>query len=133
LLLHPWPFNVRGLLNVLLLADQLCPPGTPLSLVPEVERVLEAEIALLPPTLDLPLEIAPLAPPSAPELPAAPKTPNAPPVAALPPGTPPRILLEAMLQEHRGRVSEIARRLGCKRQQLYTWFSHYQLSPESFR
>jgi DNA-binding NtrC family response regulator len=133
LLLHPWPFNVRGLLNVLLLADQLCPPGTPLSLVPEVERVLEAEVALMPPTLDLPLELAPLAEPPAPEPPSEPTTPSAPAASALPPGAPPRILLEAMLREHRGRVAEIARRLGCKRQQLYAWFNHYQLSPDSFR
>jgi DNA-binding NtrC family response regulator len=133
LLLHPWPFNVRGLLNVLLLADQVCPPGTPLSLTPEIEQVLRTEASLVapgdppaPPPQDLPVLAPTLSPAATP--PAVP-----PALAPLSSGAPPRILLEAMLQEHKGHVSDVARRLGCKRQQLYAWFSYYQLSPESFR
>jgi DNA-binding NtrC family response regulator len=144
LLLHPWPFNVRGLLNVLLLADQVCPPGTPLSLTPEIERVLQVETTLLgreDPLPENPPHLLPAAGP--PEIASTPPVALTPQVASTPiastpltplsSGAPPRILLEVMLQEHKGRVSDVARRLGCKRQQLYAWFSHYQLDPEAFR
>jgi DNA-binding NtrC family response regulator len=41
LLLHPWPLNVRGLLNVLCIASIATPAGQPLRLGAEVQAALD--------------------------------------------------------------------------------------------
>lgn len=41
--------------------------------------------------------------------------------------------LVALLQEHKGNVSTVARVLGKKRMQVYRWTTRYGLDPERFR
>jgi DNA-binding NtrC family response regulator len=109
LLEHSWPFNVRGLLNVLTAADIGSPADGPLSLCSEVRQSLDADEAILSPT----------ATSSAPRPPA---------------GVPlPREIIERTLRATGGRVAEAARRLGCTRQQLYRWIAAHQIDVDKLR
>ncbi|MFO0608528.1 MAG: sigma 54-interacting transcriptional regulator [Polyangiales bacterium] len=109
LLLHPFPLNVRGLLNALTAALIARPDGGALRVTPEVEAALAAERRL--------------AQGSSPETPAV----------SVPPEPSSRDALESALREARGNVAEAARRLGCSRQQLYRRIAASGIDPESFR
>jgi transcriptional regulator of acetoin/glycerol metabolism len=41
--------------------------------------------------------------------------------------------LRALLEQHRGNVSKVARSLGCSRMQVHRWMQRYTLDPDSFR
>ncbi len=105
LLLHPWPFNVRGLLNALTAAGLSSPSPAPLRLTPEVEQLLAIR-----------------------------KIPAAGPVVRGPTSpTPSRAQIEGLLAQASGRVSDVARALGCSRQQLYGWMAEHGIKPANFR
>jgi DNA-binding NtrC family response regulator len=110
LLLHDWPFNVRGLLNALTVADIASPPGEPLGLHPQVAASLAADRAIA-------------APPAASSRAAATGSKPAPSAE----------VLRGALQRSRGRIAEAARELGCTRQQLYRWASAHAIDVGEFR
>jgi transcriptional regulator of acetoin/glycerol metabolism len=105
LLLHDWPLNVRGLLNVLSVAVVACPAHEPLGLAPEVRTALESTRGL---TVGVPRAPAP-----------AP--------------WPDRAELEALIGRFGGRVSAAARELGVNRTTLYRRLWLAGLDPASFR
>jgi DNA-binding NtrC family response regulator len=111
LLLHAWPFNVRGLLNILTAAEIGCPGDGPLALCPEVSQTLDMEQALAGRS-PAPREPAP-----------TPRT-N---------GAPPRAVLERLLSENGGRIADVARHLGCTRQQIYRWIALHQINVDKLR
>ncbi len=117
LLAHSWPFNVRGLLNVLTVADIATPAGTPLALCPQVEASLAADRAIA----------EPAAVPTSRPPPAS--------VGAAEGGKPmpSAEVLKGALQRSRGRVAEAARQLGCTRQQIYRWAAALAIDVEQFR
>jgi DNA-binding NtrC family response regulator len=104
LLVHPWPLNVRGLLNVLSIAAIATPAGQPLALGPEVRAALQ----------DNRFERSPLPP-------------DAPPVEL------DRLSLEELLRRFGGRVAEVARHVGVSRPKLYRLLWSVDLDPARFR
>jgi len=104
LLVHPWPLNVRGLLNVLSIAAIATPAGQPLALGPEVRAALQ----------DNRFERSPLPP-------------DAPPVELDRPS------LEELLRRFGGRVAEVARHVGVSRPKLYRLLWSVDLDPARFR
>jgi DNA-binding NtrC family response regulator len=120
LLLHDWPLNVRGLLNVLSIAVVSAESDdAPLSLSPEVQEVLWRTRSMAP----------------APKLDAEPVA--APPAAAEPAWTPPRTLdkaeLERLMAEFQGHVAAAARHVGMTRPKLYRMLGAHGLEPSGFR
>jgi DNA-binding NtrC family response regulator len=109
LLVHPWPLNVRGLLNVLSIAAITTPAGQPLELGPEVRAALQdnrIEYSVLPPD---------------------PPPPHAPPLELDP------VCLEELLRRFGGRVAEMARHVGVSRPKLYRLLWSAELDPARFR
>jgi len=104
LLVHPWPLNVRGLLNVLCIATIATPPGQPLGLGPEVQSALDdnrvghEEV----PQGKAPVELD-------------------------------RAGLEDLLRRFGGRVAEIARHVGVSRPRIYRMLWSEGLEPDRFR
>jgi DNA-binding NtrC family response regulator len=112
LLLHPWPLNVRGLLNVIAIAGLASPPGTPLDLRPEVVAALDAARTIAPaPAVEGPRGAS----------------------AARPRALPADALVEKALVESRGSVATAARALGASRQQIYRWLEQRELTIDRFR
>jgi DNA-binding NtrC family response regulator len=112
LLLHGWPYNVR---EVLALATQLRIAGG-------ADEVL-----------DLDLVADRLAPPPEPQRAST---------AADEPSTderedrdppPDRARLEALLREHGGVVSDVAKAMKRSRKQVYRWIAHHRIEVERFR
>jgi len=103
LFIHPWPLNVRGLLNVLSIAVLASPPGAPLDLYPEVAAALEATAVVTGAPASKPKSV-----PSAEEL-------------------------RRILDLAQGQISAAARHLGCSRQQLYRWLDKRGLDRDAFR
>ena len=123
LLLHDWPLNVRGLLNVLSVAVVACEPDGPLCLAPEVGAALDATRSLVP-----------LAPDDAEQAQAHPTHPAASAPRATPPADAPgRSQLEAALVRSEGRVAAAARELGLNRTAMYRLLWSNDLDPDSFR
>jgi DNA-binding NtrC family response regulator len=104
LLLHPWPLNVRGLLNVLSVAALASPPGSPLDVHPQVAHALEATGAIAASAAD-----------------------------DRPTSIPSAAALEQALEQSGGSISGAARRLNCSRQQLYRWLEHRGIQLDAFR
>ncbi|NBC43845.1 FHA domain-containing protein [Corallococcus exiguus] len=119
LLLHDWPLNVRGLLNVLSIAV-IASDGGPLKLGMQVEHELKAERRML--------TARTLAPTSAEEGSSQPPAPR--PARAIE-ATP--LELETHLRAHQGKVAEVARHLGCSRQQVYRWIEDFGLELDHYR
>lgn len=113
LYLHPWPLNVRGLLNVLTIAARVTPAEQPLALHPKVERALEVERAM-----NLPRD------PAAAEPGTAPASTRPRPRRG---SVPERAVVEDALRRNGGNIAEAARDLECTRQQLYRWIKMYEL------
>ncbi|MCK6549827.1 sigma 54-interacting transcriptional regulator [Myxococcota bacterium] len=113
LLLHDWPFNVRGLESVLTIAPTGLPPGAPLTLTPQVESALAAERAL--------------------EDQATPAQGAGEDDESSKPRTPPREELLALLGRHQGVVADVARHYGRKRQQVYRWIERYAIDLSEYR
>ena len=109
LLLHPWPLNVRGLLNVIAIAALASPPGSALDLHPEVKTALDAARTM------------------------APGAGGSPPSAEKRKGLPDDDVVEKALRESRGSVSIAARTLGASRQQIYRWLEQRDLTIDRFR
>ncbi len=123
LLLHDWPFNVR---EVLAIAQQLR------------IRSADAEPFDLPAVADrLGLGAAPAGstrPQSSPSLrPPAPVAAEADEVDDDSGPVPDRASLEALLEAHRGVVSEVARAVRRSRKQVYRWISSHGLEVERYR
>jgi DNA-binding NtrC family response regulator len=104
LLAHPWPLNVRGLLNVLCIASIATPAGQPLELGAEVQSALEDNLVG---TKAVPRERARV------EL--------------------DRAGLEDLLRRFAGRVAEIARHVGVSRPRMYRMLWSAGLEPAQFR
>lgn len=119
LVLHTWPFNVRGLLNVIKSTVITMPPGEPLALRPEIERTLEMERDLKASTGEAEVAMAPV--------------PSRLGTRSEPGKVPEPSVLEAALRLCYGNVAEAARYLRCSRQQLYRWIRAYDISLEPFR
>ncbi|APR88323.1 Response regulator of zinc sigma-54-dependent two-component system [Minicystis rosea] len=102
---HPWPLNVRGLLNVLSIAVLAAPHGGPLDLCPEVAAALTATSAVASSGLS----------------------------ASKPKGVPSAEELQRALDLTNGRISAAARHVGCSRQQLYRWLEKRGIDPKEFR
>ena len=114
LLLHPWPLNVRGLLNVITVASIASPDV--LRLGPEVRDALEADRLLVE-------ESAPFAA-TAPE--ADTPTPER-------SGPPSRDQLHEAMARAEGSVAAVARFFGASRQQIYRWLRHHGLEVTDYR
>ncbi len=114
MLLHPWPFNVRGLLNTLSIALLASPAGAPLDLHPEVAAALVAGRAVA-------------------DEASHPTRSDSDPGPAPSRGLPADEVVEKALVESRGSVSSAARALGASRQQIYRWLEQRSLSIERFR
>ncbi|NPD26875.1 sigma 54-interacting transcriptional regulator [Corallococcus exiguus] len=126
LLLHDWPLNVRGLLNLLSMAV-IASDGGRLTLAEQVARELLVDqglVARTPPPDDA-------APERSAPLDAPPPPPPAPRLAR--PAVPPRQELESHLRTHQGNVAEVARLLGCSRQQVYRWIDELGLDLNRYR
>ncbi|GHG66538.1 sigma 54-interacting transcriptional regulator [Comamonas sp. JC664] len=119
LLLHEWPLNVRGLLNVLSIAV-IASDGGPLTRGEQVEHELQAEQRML--------ASRHAEPPSAEESSSQPPAPR--PARAV--ESSPREL-EHHLRTHQGKVAEVARHLGCSRQQVYRWIEDFGLELDHYR
>ncbi len=112
LLLHPWPYNVREL-EQLLSAAVVRSEGGPLGLdhLPEEvaalvrNRLAPSEVAVQPP-LELLVRRD---------------------------GTPDRDELATVLRHHRGNISRVASFFGRDRVQVYRWLGQHELDPEDFR
>jgi DNA-binding NtrC family response regulator len=115
LLIHPWPLNVRGLVNIVRMAAIASPADGPLRLQPEIRRALLDARAIV----DGP----------APEPPR--KQPDTKPASHRP--MPPDDLVRAALTTHRGSVSAAARELSLSRQQLYRWLQSNGVELDEFR
>ena len=105
LMLHPWPLNVRGLVNVINIATIASPEGR-LELGPEVQRALEAEAAL-----------------SADESLGDPEDSSVPDDSTI----------DSQLKVARGRVASAARSLGLSRQQVYRWLEANDHTADDYR
>ena len=103
LLLHDWPLNVRGLLNVLAIAAICVPPGEPLSLGAEVRTALWNSRTLT----TVPDEPGPL--------------------------VVDKEGLEQLLERFNGGVAAVARHLGISRPKLYRLLRVRGLVPATFR
>ena len=119
LLAHDWPLNVRELNQALGVALAL---GQTTTL-----DVKDFPASILGVAGDAPASDAPA--PSRPEKPAA---------AAPPPSIPTddaslRALVVAMLETHRGNVSDVSRALGKTRMQIHRWMRRFEIDPETFR
>lgn len=110
---HPWPLNVRGLVNVLEAALIAQPGATRLDLVPHVAAALAAQAELAPTETAI-------------DLASSGSTPSAP----VPRG--PEDIVPA-LERHRGNVAAAARELGLTRQSLYRLIERLELDPERYR
>jgi DNA-binding NtrC family response regulator len=123
LVLHDWPFNVRELQSVLDAARADAPEGTPLpvSALPPAIRVRVTGRSAAPSGSDSATRPAP-------DSPAAP--PKAGILGADGP-TPERAAFEALVRECDGNVSEVARRLGKERRQVYRWLHRFGLKERS--
>jgi transcriptional regulator with PAS, ATPase and Fis domain len=109
LLLHAWPYNVREIFKV---ATHLrvCTPDTEvLDLDPVADRLV---------TRPSPV------PPSAPAAPEA---------ARAEPRPPTREELIALLRQHEGNISHVARAAGRSRRQVDRWLLQYELGSKDFR
>ncbi|HLL56038.1 MAG TPA: helix-turn-helix domain-containing protein, partial [Myxococcaceae bacterium] len=104
---HAWPLNVRELEKALAVAAVLAKGG-------------RVELAHLPESLR-----------SAAARPAPPPTAEPEPLPVAEEAR--RAQLIALLREHRGNISAVARQLGLARMQIQRWLKRYQLDPESFR
>lgn len=124
LFLHTWPFNVRGLLNVLQSAVIAVPAEQPLALSSEVEHALEMERALDPDQNEDPDQD---------EDPADDDIRARSEARSKRKSIPEKSVLEEALSRFNGNVAEAARDLGCTRQQLYRWIEFYGISLEQFR
>lgn len=116
LLLHPWPFNVRELRK---LAERLAVlnPG-----VARWERSMLGEEFRSSPSISLPpSREAPATVPPAQEASVERKTPPE-----------PRELV-ALLESCGGNVSEVAKRVGRNRKQVYRWMAMYSIEPGTGR
>jgi DNA-binding NtrC family response regulator len=102
---HPWPLNVRGLLNVLSMAALATPGDAALDLYPEVAAALQATYTMRPT-----------------------ETPG-----ARPRGAPTAEELTRALTDCQGQISAAARKLGCTRQQLYRWLDKRGIDLTAFR
>jgi len=116
MLLHPWPFNVREAIKV---ARDLKIRGAGaealgLSLVKGRIHPPATSVAAVPVVDGAP---APVPTPSAQEAPAIPTEAE----------------LEALLREHKGVISRVARATGRSRTQVYRWIEQYGLKPEEYR
>jgi DNA-binding NtrC family response regulator len=139
LMLHPWPFNVRGLVNVLSVATIAACDGE-LGLVPEVEALLAAERALAAPIQDrAPLEHPMLmdsgaSRPGQAEVMGPDRTLEStqPFLRKIAPPPSPEALSEA-LTDTKGSVAAAARSLGCSRQQVYRALEQAGWTLEQFR
>lgn len=115
LLLHDWPLNVRGLLNVLSIAVVSAEAeDAPLSLSPEVQEVLWRTRSLAPePRVQEPVSVAE------------------------PVWSPPRTLdkaeLERLMAQFHGHVAAAARHVGMTRPKLYRMLGAHGLEPSGFR
>ena len=103
-LVHPWPLNVRGLMNVLSVAAIASPPGGRLELGAEVKAALQDNLVEQPPTL-----------------------------VHVPSVVLDRSALEALLVRFGGRVAESARQAGISRPKLYRLLWAEGLDPAAFR
>lgn len=120
LVLHPWPFNIRelrtiaaqlrllaeeesGALGLSAIADRL---DSTARLHDSSER--EDAVVAAPESVASSSEKRALAPPD-------------------------RAELEALLREHRGNITDLARASGRSRRQVYRWLEASQLDPERFR
>jgi transcriptional regulator of acetoin/glycerol metabolism len=121
LLLHPWPLNVRGLLNVIGVAALVSPQGTALDLHAEVVAALEAARTTSPVPRDSPPDGR-----GEPEETVAPR-------AAGRRALPADATVERALVESGGSVATAARTLGASRQQIYRWLEQRKLTIERFR
>ena len=117
LLLHRWPLNVRGLINVVSMALIASGDG-PLELGPEVRNAIDATRSI----------DRPASQPGQPDpaglratLPAAPRV------------LPPDEMVEASLRLNKGRVAAVARELGLSRQQIYRWLDANDHQIDDFR
>jgi DNA-binding NtrC family response regulator len=124
LLLHEWPLNVRGLLNILSIAVVSSPDvHAPLALTPEVQEALWRTRSMTAEPSN--------APPDPDDAPARRG------VAEAPAWSPPRTLDKAELQElmerFQGHVAAAARHVGMTRPKLYRLLGAYGLDPSSFR
>jgi DNA-binding NtrC family response regulator len=110
LLVHAWPLNVRGLMNVLSIAVVSTPGDRGLALTPEVDAMLSATRTLSGPTPTEPAE---------------------------PGWTPPRSLDRAELDElmtaFSGHVAAAARHVGMTRPKLYRLLGAYGIEPGVYR
>jgi DNA-binding NtrC family response regulator len=104
---HPWPLNVRGLLNVLSIAVLASPRDAPLDLYPDVAAALQATYTMAPA-----------------EAPAA---------SVRPRSVPSADELRRALAQFQGQISAAARHLGCTRQQLYRWLDKRGIELKDFR
>jgi DNA-binding NtrC family response regulator len=114
--LHSWPFNVRGLLNMLQDAIITLPAEQPLAFSSEIERTLERERAL--------------DPAEDPEEGATPPPSGSRPKRKI---IPEKSELEDALWRYRGHVADTARHFGCTRQQLYRWIDFYEIDLDNSR
>jgi DNA-binding NtrC family response regulator len=112
LLLHPWPYNVRELTQVLSAAviraegQSLLPAHLPTGMIAVVTDRTEGAVASLAPPLELLVRRD---------------------------GTPSRDDLAAALRHHGGNVSKVAGFFGRDRVQVYRWLGRHELDPEDFR
>ncbi len=122
LMLHPWPLNVRGLLNVVTVA--LIGRGDgPLAFTPEVRQLLDADRALVaqepapePPALTDPSGLGQTQPL----------------LRRVAPPPEPEALREALTASS-GSVAAAARQLGCSRQQVYRLLDQMGWTLDEFR
>ena len=117
LLLHHWPLNVRGLVNVVGMSRIASGEG-PLRLTEEVRAAIEAARA-----------IAELAPPS----PGAEVSDLRVTLPSVPRIVPPDDVVEAGLRAAGGKVARAARELNMSRQQIYRWLEATGRSIDDFR
>ena len=123
LAVHDWPFNVRELLAAVDAAVTDAPAGVPLPLgvLPDAirGRVTRRPVAS-PPSRMIPTGRQAAAPDD-------PSDTIAQPVACVPDPAPSREAFTAVFCECGGNVSEVARRLGKDRRQVYRWMDRYGL------
>jgi len=123
LLVHPWPFNVRELRTIVSQLRLLAPSeGETFPFDAIAQRLLDTARAMGP---------AVASPSSRPPPSSEPK-----PESVAPPdadGPPTREALEAMLAEHRGNVTELARAKGRSRRQVYRWIESHGVDAARFR
>ncbi len=126
---YPWPLNIRELENCLLAASALA-AGSPIDFAH-----LPAELRSA--ATGGPSPIDPAHAPRPGHTP-APLIAKATPAPSVPPQLTPeqerhREHVEALLREHRGNISAIARTIGKDRKQIQRWIKRYGLDAESYR